>query len=347
MKQKIGVALIGAGRIGRIHANNLSYRIPQATLVAIADPLVEAAGRLASECRVPHVFDDPELPMRMDGVDAVLICSSTDTHASLIQTAAKYGKHVFCEKPLSLDLQSIDSILQCVNKAGVKLQVGFNRRFDPSFRRARELVAQGSIGVPQILRITSRDPRPPPIDYIKVSGGIFLDMTIHDFDMARFLLGSEVDQVFVFAGVLIDPDIGKAGDFDTAVTALRFSNGALGVIDNSRASAYGYDQRIEVFGSHGAVIVGNRSPDNTIVSDAGGIHAPKPYYFFLERYAESYYEEIKAFIHCICENTEPSVTGRDGKIPVVMGLAALTSAKEARPVSLTEIDPSWQMSKDA
>lgn len=339
MKKRLGIAVIGAGRIGSLHARNIAFHIPEASLVAIADPLVEAAGKLAALCRAPHVSDDPETCIRMDGVDAVLICSSTDTHAPLVTLAAEYGKHIFCEKPLSLDLASIDSILQSVEKAGVKLQVGFNRRFDPSFRGARDLVVRGAIGTPHLLRITSRDPSPPPMEYIKVSGGIFLDMTIHDFDMARFLMGCEVETVFAAAGVLVDPEIGRAGDFDTAITTLQFSSGALGAIDNSRKAVYGYDQRIEVFGSDGAVAVGNRRPESTVVSDSRGVHAAKPYHFFLERYAESYLEEIRAFIGCVAEDTPPPVTGRDGRIPVVIGHAALRSAREGRPVALSEMDP--------
>lgn len=270
-------------------------------------------------------------------IDAVVICSSTDTHAQMIEEAAAAGKHIFCEKPIALDLPKIDHALQAVEKASIKLQVGFNRRFDPSFKRVRDLVAKGELGAPHILRITSRDPAPPPITYVRVSGGIFLDMAIHDFDMARYLMGSEVEEVYAAGAVLVDPEIGKAGDIDTAVTTLRFANGALGVIDNSRKAVYGYDQRVEVFGSAGMALVTNKTPDNVTRSDAAGVHSTLPLYFFVERYAEAYVAEMQEFIQCIRENTAPSVTGLDGRIPVVMGYAAKKSYEEHRPVRLSEI----------
>ncbi len=270
-------------------------------------------------------------------IDAVVICSSTDTHAQMIEEAAAAGKHIFCEKPIALDLLKIDHALQAVDKASIKLQVGFNRRFDPSFKRVRDLVATGELGAPHILRITSRDPAPPPISYIKVSGGIFLDMAIHDFDMARYLMGSEVEQVYAAGAVLVDPEIGKAGDVDTAVTTLYFANGALGVIDNSRKAVYGYDQRVEVFGSAGMALVTNKTPDNVTRSDAAGVHSALPLYFFVERYAEAYVVEMLEFVQCIRENKTPSVTGVDGRIPVVMGYAAKKSFEEHRPVRLSEI----------
>jgi myo-inositol 2-dehydrogenase/D-chiro-inositol 1-dehydrogenase len=232
-------------------------------------------------------------------IEAVIICSSTDTHAQLIQESAEAGKHIFCEKPIALALSPIDAALKAVEKASVKLQVGFNRRFDTSFKRIRELVAAGQIGRPHVLRITSRDPAPPPIAYVKVSGGIFLDMTIHDFDMARYLIGSEVEEIYAAGEVLVDPEIGEAGDIDTALITLRFVNGALGVIDNSRRAVYGYDQRVEVFGSGGMALVTNRAPDNVQQSDATGVHLAKPLYFFVERYMESYFEEMREFIRCV------------------------------------------------
>ena len=340
MGQKIGIAIVGAGRIGRVHAENLAYRIPETKLIAVADPRVEAAGRLAADYHVPHVLDDSEACMRLHGVDAVVICSSTDTHASLIEAAARAGRHIFCEKPIALDIPSIDRALEAVDRAGVKVQVGFNRRFDPSFRRARDMVAEGRIGTPHIVRITSRDPQPPPIEYVKVSGGIFLDMAIHDFDMVRYLVGSEVRDVFAVGTVLVDERIGRAGDFDTAITTLRFSNGTLGTIDNSRQAVYGYDQRVEVFGSKGAVLVGNRTPDSAVLSDVNGVHAAMPLYFFVERYTESYLNEMRAFVHCIVNDKTPPVTGFDGRMPVVIGHAASRSCREGRPVALAEIEGS-------
>lgn len=333
----IGLGLIGAGRIGRVHAQNLAHRIPSAQLVAVSDIFEAAARRCAADFDIPHAYTDHRPILSDDRIQAVLICSSTDTHAPLIEEAAAAGKHIFCEKPIALSLEAIDRALEAVERHGVKLQIGFNRRFDPGFRAARDAVAAGKIGTPHLVRITSRDPAPPPIEYIKVSGGIFLDMTIHDFDMARFLLGSEVEEVFAAAGVLVDPAIGEAGDVDTALITLRYANGAIGSIDNSRRAVYGYDQRVEVFGAGGMVAVGNRTPHNAILSNTEGVHAPLPLYFFLERYTEAYIAEMEAFIRAIQQDTPPPVTGIDGRIPVVMGLAAWKSYRENRPVKLSEI----------
>jgi len=338
MTRKISVGIIGAGRIGRVHAENLAYRIPEAKLVAIADIVVEAAERAAAEFGIPRAFRDHRAIMEDDAIEAVVICSSTDTHAQMIEEAAAAGKHIFCEKPIALDLPSIDRALAAVERAGVKLQVGFNRRFDPSFRRVRDLVATGQLGTPHILRITSRDPAPPPIGYIKVSGGLFLDMAIHDFDMARYLIGEEVEEVFAVGDVLVDPEIGRAGDIDTAITVLRFASGTLGTIDNSRKSVYGYDQRVEVFGSAGMALVANKTPDNVVHSDAEGVHSAKPLYFFVERYTEAYVVEMREFVQCILADKTPPVTGLDGRIPVVMAYAAKKSYAEKRPVKLSEVD---------
>lgn len=333
----INVAVIGAGRIGQIHATNLARHIAGARLVAIADMRLAAATDLARRLNVRAV-DDHRALFTDASVDAVIICSSTDTHAPFIAEAAMSGKQIFCEKPIDHDLQRIDAALDAVNRAGVMLQVGFNRRFDPGFRAAREAVAVGTIGTPHLVRITSRDPAPPPIDYIKVSGGLFLDMTIHDFDMARFLLGDEVVEVYAVGGVLIDDAIGAAGDIDTAVVTLRFAGGAFGVIDNSRRAVYGYDQRVEVSGAAGAVMVGNRAPHTAVVSTVDGVHAPKPFHFFTERYAEAYVAEMQAFVDAVRGGREVPVSGADGRAPVVLALAAQRSLAEGRPVRIAEID---------
>jgi len=337
MTGQVNVGIIGAGRIGRVHAENLAYHIPGAKVVAIADIFVEAAQKCAADLGIPSVFKDHRAILENDQVEAVVICSSTDTHAQFIEEAAAAGKHVFCEKPIDFDLKRIDRALEAVQKAGVKLQIGFNRRFDPSFKRVRDMVAAGDIGDPHMVHIISRDPAPPPIEYIKVSGGIFLDMTIHDFDMARYLIGSEVEELYASGGVMVDPKIGQAGDIDTALVVLRYANGAIGTIDNCRRAAYGYDQRVEVFGSKGGVVVANRAPDNAVYSDADGVHAAKPLYFFIERYTDAFIAEMKGFIASIQEDKTPPVTGIDGRIPVVMGLAAWKSYREHRPVKLSEI----------
>ncbi len=332
MAEQVNVGVIGVGRIGRMHVRNLVAHVPQARVVAVADIVEQAAREVAAANNVPEAYSDPRYIIEHKDIDAVVICSSTDTHAPLIEQAAEAGKHVFCEKPLDLDLERIDRVLAKVQEAGVKLQVGFQRRFDPSFRRARELIAEGKIGEPHILRITSRDPAPPPIAYIKVSGGIFLDMTIHDFDMSRFLLGDEAEEIFAVGNVLVDPEIGQAGDIDTAIVTMRFRKGTLATIDNSRRAVYGYDQRIEVFGSEGMVAVGNKTPDLVLHADDGGVHTAKPVYFFIERYTEAYIEEMRSFVECILNDTEPPVTGEDGRMPVVMGYAAWKSYKEGKPV---------------
>ena len=341
---KINVGVIGAGRIGRVHAENLAYRIPEANLVAISDVFVAAAEKLAAELPAPpdrpggvsayqdhrRILDDP-------AIDAVLVCSSTDTHARFMEEAAQAGKQLFCEKPIALDLAAIDRALEVVKQAGVKLQIGFNRRFDPNFRRVHDVVAEGQIGQPHVLRITSRDPLPPPIDYVRVSGGIFLDMTIHDFDMARFLMGQEVESVYAAAGVMVDPRIGEVGDVDTAVVTLHFADGSLGVIDNSRQAVYGYDQRVEVFGSAGVVTADNNYPNTALISDAKRVHRDLPLNFFMERYVDSYVNEMRAFVDCVVNDAPPPVTGLDGRIPVVMGYAAKQSVAEGRPVRLDEV----------
>jgi myo-inositol 2-dehydrogenase/D-chiro-inositol 1-dehydrogenase len=338
MSKKINVGVIGAGRIGRVHTENLAYRIPEANLVAISDVFVEAAQKLAAELGVPAVHQDPRRILEDKSIDAVLICSSTDTHAQFIEQAAQAGKQIFCEKPIALDLAKIDHALAQVEQAGVKLQIGFNRRFDPNFSRVQQIAAAGEIGEVQILHITSRDPAPPPIAYVRVSGGIFLDMTIHDFDMARFLMGSEVESIYAAGGVMVDPAIGEAGDVDTAVITLHFANGALGTIDNSRQAVYGYDQRVELFGSKGSVAADNNYPNAVTISDARRVHRDLPLNFFMERYVESYVAEMRAFIGSVVNDTPSPVTGLDGRIPVVMGYAAKKSLAEGRPVRLEEVD---------
>jgi myo-inositol 2-dehydrogenase/D-chiro-inositol 1-dehydrogenase len=331
------VGLIGAGRIGRVHASSVARRIPEARLVAVADIDLAAAQACASEFADARVYGDYRELLDDASVEAVAICSSTDTHAQMIVDAARTGKHIFCEKPIDLELSRIDQALSAVAQAGVKMQVGFNRRFDPSFRRVRDLVAAGQIGAPQMLRITSRDPEPPPIEYVRASGGIFLDMMIHDFDMARYLTGQEVVEVLAFGEVLIDPEIGAAGDVDTAIVSLRFDSGCLGSIDNSRRAVYGYDQRVEVFGSAGSVSAGNGFPNTVTVSDRLRVSRDLPLNFFVERYQEAYLAEMRAFVECIAGDMQPPVTGGDGRAPVAMALAARRSLEEGRPVKVSDL----------
>ena len=335
MGEKLCVGLIGAGRIGRVHSRSITQRVPAAEIVAVADVNVEAAEVLARQLGARAttdyraVLDDPR-------VDAVLICSATDTHAQQIMDAAAAGKHIFCEKPIDHSLAKIDAALATVAQAGVKFQVGFNRRFDANYARVRRAIVEGEIGVPHLMHLISRDPAPPPMSYVRVSGGIFLDMTIHDFDMARFLLG-EVTEVYTAAGILVDPAIGAAGDLDTALVTLKFASGALGVIDNSRQAVYGYDQRVEVLGSLGTIATGNNYANTAVVSTAARVYRDLPLNFFMERYLESYAAEIAAFVTAVVDDAPVPVTGEDGRAPVVMGLAARRSFDENRPVRLDEI----------
>jgi myo-inositol 2-dehydrogenase / D-chiro-inositol 1-dehydrogenase len=335
MPHKLRIGLVGAGRIGRVHAQTLRQRLPNADLIAITDARLDAAVALAEELGVATAPDFAAL-LALD-VDAVVIASSTDTHAPFIMQAAAAGKHIFCEKPISADLAQIDAALTAVRGAGVKLMIGFNRRFDPNHARIKKLIDAGKIGTPHLLHIVSRDPAPPPIEYIRVSGGIFFDMTIHDFDMARFLLG-DVVEIYAAAGVMVDPAIGEAGDVDTAVITLKFANGALGTIDNSRQAVYGYDQRVEVFGSGGSVSSANRYPDAVMLSNAERVQQSLPLNFFMERYIESYQSELAAFVAAVQGGTPLPVTGVDGRAPVVMAMAALKSYQENRPVRLDKME---------
>jgi myo-inositol 2-dehydrogenase/D-chiro-inositol 1-dehydrogenase len=332
MASRVRFGILGGGRMGRLHGKNLAFRIPGAEVAAVSDPIGNAAGECARECGCDASYMDARQILENQDIDAVLICSYTDQHAVQIIAAAEAGKHIFCEKPIALGLDKIDEALSVVSKSGVKLQVGFNRRFDPGFSRARDMVVEGKIGTPHLVRITSRDPGLAPMEYVKTSGGIYVDMTIHDFDMARWIIGSEVEEVFAMGNVLVEPRLRDLGDVDTTIVMLRYASGALGAIDNSREAVYGYDQRLEIFGSGGCVVVGNQGPNTAVLSDRDGVHADKPLYFFVERYEQSYLNEMNHFVDCVLNDRTPSVTGIDGRIPVVMGMAADRSRKENRPV---------------
>ncbi len=334
---RLRFGVLGAGRIGKIHLENLATRIPGTEVAALADVLPDELHTVAAKHGVPLRFSDYRRVLELADVDAVVICTPTNTHYEMILDAAAAGKHIFCEKPVDLAIDKIAAINASVAKCGVQLMVGFNRRFDPNFLKVREMVKSGKVGVPHLLRITSRDPAPPPENYIRASGGLFLDMTIHDFDMARYLMGSEVGEVYARANVLVDPVFERAGDWDTAVVTLAFSSGALGTIDNSRKAVYGYDQRVEVFGSEGMVTVRNNTPDNHVYLDRAGTHSSLPLNFFMERYTESYLREMQAFVESVQSDRPVPVTGEDGLMAAVMGLAAARSVRENRPVKLSEI----------
>jgi myo-inositol 2-dehydrogenase/D-chiro-inositol 1-dehydrogenase len=337
MPKQLNIGIIGAGRIGRVHAETLAFRLPEANPLAITDINQEAARDVAARCGIPNVAGAAQEIFVNPKIDAVLICSSTNTHAEMVTMAAAAGKHIFCEKPIDHTLERIDRALTAVEKAGVQLQVGFNRRFDSNFARVRRAVASGEIGKPHLMHIISRDPAPPPISYVKVSGGMFLDMTIHDFDMARFLIGDEVEEIYTAAGVNVDPEIGAAGDVDTALIVLRFKNGVIGTIDNSRKAVYGYDQRVEILGSDGAIATENRYPNQAVISTGESVRKDLPMNFFMDRYVDSFAEELRAFVNAVLEGKPAPVNGYDGRVPVVMALAARKSYDERRPVRLDEI----------
>ena len=327
--------IIGAGRIGKLHADNLLSRVDGACLKAITDPFLDedwAASRNIPLTGKDHriLLDDPE-------IDAILIGSPSAEHAQQMIECAEAGKHIFCEKPIALDPEIIRNALAEVDKSGVKLQVGFNRRFDPNFSAVQHQVASGALGDPHIIRITSRDPAPPPAEYVAGSGGMFLDMTIHDFDMARFLSSSEVTEVHAYGAVLVDPEIGKAGDIDTAVISLKFANGALGIIENSRKAVYGYDQRVEVFGGKGTAMADNNTPTSMVVLNESGTIRDKPLYFFLERYKIAFVAEMQAFADAVRNDEPTKVSGKDGLVPVLIALAAQESLKTGKPVQVVSV----------
>ncbi len=332
----VRVGVLGCGRIGRMHADLLANRVDGATTSVVYDVVgaaaTEAAGRTGA-----IVAGSPEALIADTTVDAVAVCTSTDTHIDLLVAAAAAGKPVFIEKPLSLDLAEVDRGVAAVEAAGIAVQVGFNRRFDASHRLVRDQVRSGAVGDVHLVRITSRDPAPPPIAYIEVSGGIFNDMTIHDFDMARFVTGSEVVDVFAHGAVRVDPAIGEAGDFDTAVVTMRHENGAITTIDNSRQAVYGYDQRVEAFGSAGMAMSDNPLTTTTVLRDATGGHQSTVPYFFLDRYVPSYIAEWDAFVAVVRDGATSPVTIHDGRAPLVLGLAAARSAREGRIVPVSEI----------
>jgi myo-inositol 2-dehydrogenase / D-chiro-inositol 1-dehydrogenase len=331
------VGVIGVGRIGRLHAELLARQVPGAALAMVHDAFAEAAEGVGDELGVPVAGNVEELLASPD-VDAVAICASTETHAHLLIAAARAGKPAFCEKPISLDLPEVDRALAAIAEAGIPVQIGFNRRFDPAHESVARAVAEGTIGDVHLVRISSRDPAPPPMEYVRGSGGIFLDMTIHDFDMARYVAGSEVIEVFARGAVRVNPAFADADDVDTAVVTLTHENGCLTVIDNSRETAYGYDQRVEAFGALGMAASENPLAHTGIVRTASGTTAPALPDFFLDRYVPSYVREWEAFVDAVRDGDTPPVTAADGRAPLVIGLAAWRSLREGRPVQVAEVD---------
>jgi myo-inositol 2-dehydrogenase / D-chiro-inositol 1-dehydrogenase len=332
------VGIIGAGRIGKLHVDNLR-KLPQIRIKSVSDVVIDHLEAWGKEKQIEVLTNDYHELLEDPDIQAVFICSPTNTHATIIKEAALAGKDIFCEKPVSFSVEETEEALAVVEKAGVKLQIGFNRRYDPNFRRIQTIVEDGQIGQPHILRITSRDPQPPGVDYVRASGGLFMDMMIHDFDMARYVIGSEVVEVSAAGAVLVDPAIGEVGDIDTAIVTLKFANGALGVIDNSRQAVYGYDQRLEVFGAKGAAQADNNRPTTVEVSTAESVTKDKPLYFFLERYTQAYIDEVVEFASAILDNTEITCTGFDGLQAQKIARAAKESLEKGVPVQFKQSVP--------
>ena len=336
----INVGIIGAGRIGQVHAKSILSGVPQAHILAIADPYMKpAVAEWAKASGIENVYTDYKKILEDERIDAVLICASTNLHAQLSLEAIAAGKHIFCEKPIDQSVAKIEEVKAALAASPKKLiyQVGFNRRYDHNYQAMRDAVAAGKIGEVQYVRVSSRDPEPPPAEYAAVSGGIFMDMMIHDLDMVRYLSGQEVVELYAQGACLIDPAIGEAGDVDTATITLKLANGALATIDGSRKAVYGYDQRGEVFGSKGCVVNANDSNSNIVISTVDGVTAEKPLWFFLERYMGSYQAEVREFIECIANGTEPRVGIEDGLVSIKLALACSKSLKENRPVRVDEM----------
>ena len=333
---QLRIGFLGVGRIGKMHVGLIQNRTADATVTAVFDVYEEASGSVAKEFGTA-VAESTHALIESEDVDAVAICTSTDSHIDLLVAAAEAGKPVFIEKPISLDLQELDRGIAAVQKAGIAVQVGFNRRFDAGHRLVRDRVVSGDIGDVHLVRITSRDPAPPPIAYIETSGGIFNDMTIHDFDMARYVTGSEVTEVYATGSVMVDPAIGEVGDLDTAVVILTHENGAITTIDNSRQAVYGYDQRVEAFGSGGMAVSDNPLTTSSVYRNAEGSSASTLPYFFIERYLPSYLAEWSAFVEMVTTDSPSPVTIEDGRAPLIIGLAAAKSVRERRPVPISEI----------
>lgn len=332
------VGILGAGRIGVVHAENIMFSIPEITLKTIAEVrLTDEIKAWADKIGVPNITNDPEVIMNDPEIDAVLVCSSTDTHADFIIRTAEAGKHIFCEKPIDHDINKIKTALAAVEKAGVKLQIGFGRRFDHNHKKVADVVKAGTVGKIQMVKLTSRDTSGPPLEYLKRSGGIFFDMITHDFDMARFITGSEIVEVFATTAVLTGDQYHECDDYDTVLVSMKFENGAIGVIDGSRECVYGYDHRLEVFGSKGSVRDDN-DIDNTVhfhgENGSSYDHIIKGMW---ERYMPCFREELKAFCASVEQNAPIAVTADDGMKAEIIALAATISAKEGRPVKIADL----------
>ncbi len=336
-KKILKVGLIGLGRMGQTHCRNLHHYIPGAKLVAVADAMYD---KDKFNDQYPGVsFSDSDIDvMQSDEIDTVVISTPTSTHADLIKKAISSQKNIFCEKPLDLSLEVTTEVIRLAENKGIKLMFGFNRRFDNDFAQLRKSVLAGKIGNPQIIKITNRDPDIPPVDFIRNSGGMFMDFSIHDFDMARYVMGKKVVEVVARGLVFIDKAVGEAGDIDTALITLTFEDGTYAVIDNSRKAVYGYDQRLEIFGDAGMILVENNLYNQNVIYDANGIHSALPLNNFTERYKQSYLSEMKSFVDAVLNNKELPVSGEDMITATAIAYASRKSMKEGRAVLMTEIE---------
>lgn len=334
--KKINIGIIGIGRIGKIHLKNMLMHFPEVNVVGVADIQYAEAG---FKQLFPDIYftNNPTELLQLPALEAVLICTPTSAHAAMIDLAIESGKSIFCEKPVDLSLQRTKELVEKATQHKVKMMLGFNRRFDPDFLEAFNKIQANRIGKVQIVKITSRDPGLPPMEYIQNSGGLFMDMAIHDFDMARYMMRKEVVEVYAQGLVLIDQAVANAGDIDTALTTLKFEDGTYAVIDNSRQAAFGYDQRIEIFGDQGMIQVENNQFNRNIISDKEGIHQALPLGFFMDRYAASYVNEMKYFIDALIHNTPLPVSGEDGLKATIIAVAAKKSVAEKRPIPIQEI----------
>ncbi|OUD08087.1 inositol 2-dehydrogenase [Marivivens niveibacter] len=326
------VGLLGAGRIGQVHAVNIAGN-PRSTLVAVADVYAQAAEKLAAE----HGADARSVEdiLNDDDIDAVLVASSTDTHSDLIEAATAAGKAVLCEKPVDLSLDRAKKCLAAASTTGKPVMIGFNRRFDPNFAAVRGALVSGEVGKAELLSVTSFDPAPPPVSYIKVSGGLFRDMMIHDFDMSNFLMGDRPVSVRAVGSSIVDPEIGEAGDVDTAVVTMTYADGRIAVIKNSRRAVYGYDQRVELLGSEGLLQAQNMLENTVVKSTTAGVVSAKPTYFFLERYMPAYAAEWEAFVSAVLDGTDMPVTLEDGIAVLAMAEAATESFESGQAVDVS------------
>lgn len=332
---KVRLAVLGMGRQGQIHSKNIAYGVSEAELVCASDVSMERVQKIG--IGGADLYDDYRRVLERKDLHGVVVATSTDTHEEVVRAVADAGLHILCEKPIATTLPAIDALLDHVDGAGVKFMVAFNRRFDPTFARVRQLIADGTVGAPMIVNITSRDPAPPHLEYLKVCGGIFFDTSVHDFDMARYLSGLEIEEVYATGSVLVDDRIGELGDLDTTMITLRFAGGAVGSINNSRRTGFSYDQRIEVMGTKATAFGGNEQPSRASWIDPAGIHSDVPLYFNVERYPAAFLGEMQGFVDCIRNDTAPPATGHDGRTAVALSMAARKSWEEHRPVRLEEI----------